>query len=180
MPIGVDDEGRVVVGVCSARAGPGARCRAPPLARAAAWKASTASGSGATKAMWSGLAGSPRRAPGPRRRAAPGPRRAPTTPAVRVRRSPRPPTAPRPPGRTPGSAEVGDPDDYVIDKGGRAGHRRTVLPGRLRVKRETHAWGAPISTRPRRASYKPLERSSENAVHPKFRTSENNPSTHFG
>ena len=67
-----------------------------------------------------------------------------------------------------GAREVGDPDDYVIDKGGRAGHRRTVLPGRLRVKRETHAWGAPISTRPRRASYKPLERSSENAVHPKF------------
>src|SRR3712207_7511303 len=31
-----------------------------------------------------------------------------------------------------GAREVGDPDDYVIDKGGRTGHRRTVLPGRPR------------------------------------------------
>src|SRR5215212_136155 len=29
-----------------------------------------------------------------------------------------------------GAREIGDPDDYVIDKGGRTVHRRTVLPGR--------------------------------------------------
>src|SRR5215204_2582081 len=58
VPVGVDDEGGVVVGVVALAQARGPLSR-PPLARAAAWKASTASGSGATKARWSGPAGSP-------------------------------------------------------------------------------------------------------------------------
>ena len=60
--VGVEDEGAVVVRVVDrARAG-GAVVAAAPAARAAAWKASTASRSAAAKAMWAPLTtGRPRR-----------------------------------------------------------------------------------------------------------------------
>src|SRR5215212_3830233 len=59
VPVGVDDEGGIVVGVV-ALAQTWGPVITPPLARAAAWKFRTASGSEATKARWSGgLVGSP-------------------------------------------------------------------------------------------------------------------------